>query len=253
VNVVSKLKGQTLILAGASRGIGRALALQLAEAGVNLVLNARDAALLNYTASDCRNLGTRAIALAGSAADSMTASKLVNAALDLGRFHGFIQVAGVLHAGPFLWELSEAHFHEVFAASVAASYQLIRRAVPELSKLGGGLAVFFGSGAAEKSVPGIGAYCAAKAAEEHLARQLATEAPQITTFIYRPGVVETRMQQEARTSTGGASPELRRTFWGFKERGELLSPDESAKALVAILATNPHRFHGGVATWRDGV
>jgi NAD(P)-dependent dehydrogenase (short-subunit alcohol dehydrogenase family) len=251
VNVVSELKGKTLIVTGASRGIGRALALQLAEGGVDLVLNARDAVLLNEVASDCRNLGARAIALPGSAAESTAASKLVDAALDLGHFHGFIQVAGVLHPGPFLWELSEARFHEVLAASVTASYQMICCAVPELLKHGEGLAVFFGSGAAEKSIPGIAAYCSAKAAEEHMARQLAAEAPQITTFIYRPGVVETRMQQQARTSTGGASPELRQTFWGFKERGELLSPEESAKALVVILTSNPRRFHGGMATWRD--
>ena len=250
---MTELRGKTLILTGASRGIGRALALELAQSGVNLVLNARDAALLNEVASDCRNRGARAIALSGSAADSETASKLVEAAHDLGPLHGFIQIAGVLHPGPFLWELSEARFHEVFAANVIASYQIIRCAVPELLKLGGGLAVFFGSGAAEKSIPGIAAYCSAKAAQEHMVRQLAAEAPQITTFTYRPGVVETRMQQQARTSTGGASPELRRTFWGFKERGELLSPEESAKALVAIIASNPRRFHGGMATWRDGV
>ena len=250
---MSELKGKTLILTGASRGIGRALALELAQSDVNLVLNARDAALLNEVASDCRKLGTRAIALSGNAADSAAASKLVDAALDLGHLHGFIQIAGVLHPGPFLWELSEARFHEVFSANVTASYQMIRCAVPELLKLGGGLAVFFGSGAAEKSIPGIAAYCSAKAAEEHMVRQLAVEAPQITAFTYRPGVVETRMQQQARNSTGGASPELRQTFWGFKERGELLSPEESAKALVTILASNPRRFHGGIATWRDGV
>jgi NAD(P)-dependent dehydrogenase (short-subunit alcohol dehydrogenase family) len=253
VIAVSELKGKTLIITGASRGIGRALALELAEAGVNLVLNARDAALLDEVASECGNLGTRAIALSGSAAGSTTASKLVKAAIDLGHFQGFIQVAGVLHPGPVLWELPEARFREVFAASVTASYQMIRFAVPELLKRENGLAVFFGSGAAEKSIPGIAAYCAAKAAEEHLVRQLAAEAPQITTFTFRPGVVETRMQQQARSSKGGASQQLRQIFWGFKERGELLSPEGSAKALVSILMSNPRRFHGGVATWRDGV
>jgi NAD(P)-dependent dehydrogenase (short-subunit alcohol dehydrogenase family) len=89
VKVVTECKDKTLILTGASRGIGRALALELAQSGVNLVLNARDAALLDEVASDCRNLGTRAIALSGSAADSTTASKLVNAALDLGHFNCF--------------------------------------------------------------------------------------------------------------------------------------------------------------------
>jgi NAD(P)-dependent dehydrogenase (short-subunit alcohol dehydrogenase family) len=125
---------------------------------------------------------------------------------------------------------------------------MIRYAVPELLNRGGGVAVFFGSGAAEKSIPGIAAYCSAKAAEEHMARQLAVEAPRITTLIYRPGEVETHMQQQARMSTGGASQELRRTFWGFKERGELLSAEESAKALVTILASDTRRFHGGVQT-----
>ena len=250
---MNDLRDETLIITGASQGIGRALALELAEAGANLILNARHAGPLNEVAAECTNLGTSVMALSGSAADRVTASKLVRAGLDLGHFHGFIQVAGVLHPGPFLWELPEAHFREVFAANVLVSYQMIRFAVPELLKRGGGLAVFFGSGAAEKSIPGIAAYCAAKAAEEHMVRQLAAEAPQITTFIYRPGVVETRMQQQARTSKGGASQELRQTFRGFKERGELLSPEESAKALVKILTSNPQRFHGGIATWRDGV
>ncbi len=250
---MSALKGKTLIVTGSSRGIGRDLALQLAKSGVDLVLNARDAALLDEVASDCRKLGRKAIALSGSAADTSTAFKLVNAALDLGDFHGFIQVAGVLHPGPFLWELSEESYHEIIAASVTASYQMIRYAVPVLLSRGRGLAVFFGSGAAEKSVPGIAAYCLAKAAEEHMVRQLAAEAPQITAFIYRPGVVETRMQQQARTSIGGAAQELRQRFRGYKERGELLSPEAASKALVKILKSDPHRFHGRVATWTDGV
>lgn len=247
-----ELKGKTLIVTGASRGIGRALALELAQKGVGLILNARSGFLLDQVASDCEAAGARVLPIAGSAADAGVASRLVDAALELGHFLGFIQLAGTLYPGPFLWELSEEHFREIFDSSVLASYQITHFAVPKLREQGRGIAVFFGSGAAEKIVPGIAAYCGAKAAEEHLARQLAAEVPEITTFVFRPGVVETRMQEEARTAQGGAAEELRRTFWGFKNRGELISPEEAARSLVRILSRDPRRFHGRIATWRDG-
>ena len=247
-----ELRDKTLILTGASRGIGRALALNLAGAGVHLVLNARGASALDDVATRCEASGARVIPVAGSAADSRVASKLVSAALDLGDFYGFIQVAGMLYPGPLLWELTGEQFGEIFEASVLASYQIMHFAVPELRRLGRGIAVFFGSGAAEKVIPGIAAYCGAKAAEEHLARQLAAEAPEITTFIFRPGVVETRMQEEARTAEGGAAEGLRRTFLEFKNKGELISPEEAARSLVRILTGDPRHFQGKVATWRDG-
>ncbi len=245
--------GRTLIVTGASMGIGRALALVLAENGVSLVLNARHDEPLNQVVEACSNHGVRVRSLAGSAGDGATAMRLCEEAVRLGEFYGFIHVAGVLHPGPNIWELSEGQFRDVFEASVKAAFQLIRTAVPRLRDQGEGLAVFFGSGASERSVPGIGAYCAAKAAEERLALQVAEEAPEITTFIYRPGVVETRMQQTAREASGGAAAELRAIFRGFRDRGELITPEESARALVNILSGNPRRFQGGIATAKDGM
>ena len=250
---MNAIKGKTLILTGASRGIGRALALELAQSGVHLVLNARDGLALEEVVVQCRSHGIEVRSVIGNAAEARTVSGLLGEALTMGNFFGFIQVAGVLHPGPFLWELSEDHFVQIFEAGVMASYQLVRFAVPELLKQGKGVAVFFGSGAAEMSTPGIGAYSAAKAAEEHLVRQLAAEAPQITSFLYRPGVVETRMQQEARSAQGGAAGEVHRVFRGYKERGELISPEKAAQSLVRILMEDPRRFHGKVVYWRDSV
>ncbi len=247
-----RLRNTTWILTGASRGIGRALALLLAEEGARLVLSARHAAPLAEVAALVREKGSEAIPVEGSAGQPEVADRLVRAAKKLGNFTGFIHNAGVLHAGPLLWELPEPHWDEVMEANVKAGYQLIRYAVPELIQAGGGVAVFFGSGAAESNLPGIGAYAVAKAAEEHLARQLAAEAPEITSFVYRPGVVETRMQEEARTAEGGAAEVLHRVFRGYKEQGILLTPEQSARALVRILAGDPRRFSGKVATWEDG-
>ena len=242
------LSGKTLIITGASLGMGKALALLLArEPGVNLVINARHAAPLEEAAAACRAAGVQVRAVAGSAARESVAARLVAEALELGDFYGFIHAAGVLRPGPLLWELSPARFKEILDSHVTAAYQLVRRALPELLPAGTGLAVFFGSGAAVSNLPGIGAYCVAKAAEEHLARQLAAEAPQITSFVFRPGIVETRMQRQARRARGGGAEILHRHFRAYQEAGEVISPQAAARRLLEILSRDPRRYQGEIA------
>lgn len=248
---MSKITGKTLIITGASLGIGRALSLELAREGANLVLNARGVDHLRETAEECMKAGVKVEWVAGSAASEQIAARLVDKAVGTGNFYGFIHAAGVLHPGPFVWELPGERFRQIFEASVEGGFQVAKAAFPRLPD--GGVAVFFGSGAAEIAVPGLGAYCAAKAAEEHMARQLAAEAPWITTIIFRPGVVDTRMTRGAANAEGGAAENLREHFSGYAERGELLAPEVPARALTAILKGPPRRFHGKVATWRDGV
>lgn len=245
------LHGKTLLLTGASMGIGRALAVALAGEGVNLVINARSADLLRETRNLCggpeKMSNGHVQDIAGDASRAKTVEAMLQAARKIGNFWGFIHAAGLLHPGPYIWELAPEDFQAVFQANLMASHQLIRCCLPELLSQGEGLAVFFGSGAAEKTQPGIAAYCAAKAAEEHLARQLAAEAPSVTTLVYRPGIVETRMQAQARESRGGAAEQLQAVFRPWKEQGQLISPEQSAAGLVRLLAVNPRRLHG--KTW----
>jgi NAD(P)-dependent dehydrogenase (short-subunit alcohol dehydrogenase family) len=247
-----KLRGRTFIITGASAGIGKALAVLLSREGSNLVLNAREPAPLARAAGECEESGVVVKYVAGDASDGRTTAEAVAKAIEIGSFSGFIHDAGVVRPGPHLWELPEEHFNEVLAANLVAGYQLTRCAIPELLKQGEGIAVFFGSGAAEITLPGIGAYCVAKAAEEQMARQLAEEAPQIVTLVYRPGVVDTRMQKQAREAVGGAEKFLHKEFRGYKERGMLISPEDAAGALIRIIARNPEKFHGKVCTWTDG-
>jgi len=244
---VAELAGKTLIITGASLGIGRALALELAGIGVNLVLNARHTPALEETAAACAALGIAVRPMAGNAATSETATELFIQAQALPDFYGFIHAAGVLNPGPLLWELSPRQFQEVMESHVIAAYQLIRATVPELLKKGEGLAVFFGSGAADTYIPGIGAYCVAKAAEEHLARELAVEAPTITSFVFRPNATKTRMQRQAREAVGGGAKNLHLIFKGYKARGVLSTPEAEARALVRILINHPRSFHGAIA------
>ncbi len=241
-----ELQGKTLLLSGASMGIGKALALKLAREKVNLVINARSEDPLRETWEQCLDAGISAEYVTGDVSKSRTVETMVEKGQAMGNFFGFIHAAGVLHPGPYIWELDEHDFQTIFQANVYAAFLLVRLCIPVLLKQKQGLAVFFGSGAAEKTQPGIAAYCAAKAAEEHLANQLAAEAPEITTFVYRPGIVETRMQKQARESKGGAAREVQKVFRSWKEKGMLISPEESASALVDLMSSGLQRLHAGV-------
>jgi NAD(P)-dependent dehydrogenase (short-subunit alcohol dehydrogenase family) len=246
------LRGRTLIVSGASRGIGRALASELSQNGVNLVLNARSEVLLEEVAAAAREKGVHVLTVVGDASLASNAREMVKAAVGIGEFVGFIHIAGTLHPGPFLYELPEAMFEDVWRSSVLAGYQIARFSYPKLRRKKSGLAVFFGSGAAEMNVEGIGAYCLSKAAEEHLARQLAIEAPEITCFAYRPLAVETDLQKSAREAKGSGAKTLHRVFGELKGRG-LLTPEVTARALVQIIQRDPRRFHGKIATYKDGL
>ncbi|GIW24541.1 SDR family NAD(P)-dependent oxidoreductase [Meiothermus sp.] len=246
-----KLKNQTFIITGASRGIGEALALELAKAGANLVIGARNAKALEFVRNEVQSLGVRCESVAGSAAHSAVAEALVAAAMQIGHFVGFIHNAGVLNAGPLAYELIEAQYDEIMDSNVKGGYQLARFAYPPLIRQPGSVAVFLGSGVAEHNIPGMGIYAIAKAAEEHLARQLALEAPEVTCFTYRPGIVETEMQRQLREAQGSASETLRPLFRGYQSQGRILTPEQSAKALVRILEGDPRRFHGKIASVHD--
>jgi NAD(P)-dependent dehydrogenase (short-subunit alcohol dehydrogenase family) len=236
------------ILTGASMGFGRAVALAMADKGCGLVLNARTPGLLSQVAEACRT--ARVDYVAGSATDEAVCQEAVAKAVALGDYGGFIHAAGVFHPGPHLWELDKVRADEIVGANFTAALNLVRFGVPPLLDQGGGLAVFVGSGASQLHNPGIGVYSAAKAAEEHLALQLAVEAPDIISFVYRPGLVDTRMQQQGRRADGGASQRVRTEFKAFMDQGMLLSPEESARAFMIALE-NASLHHGRIADARD--
>jgi NAD(P)-dependent dehydrogenase (short-subunit alcohol dehydrogenase family) len=214
-----KIKGQTFIISGASRGIGEALALELARAGAKLVIGARNPKALDSVCERVRSLGVPCASVVGSIADSAVAEAMVREALQLGNFVGFIHNAGVLNAGPLAYELIEVQYDEIMESNVKGGYQLARFAYPHLIKQPGGVAVFLGSGVAEHNIPGMGIYAIAKATEEHLARQLAIEAPEVTCFTFRPGIVETEMQGQLREAQRSASETLRPCSAGTKAKG----------------------------------
>jgi NAD(P)-dependent dehydrogenase (short-subunit alcohol dehydrogenase family) len=241
------LRGKTLIVTGASRGIGHALALELARNRVNLVLNARNEVLLEEVAAAARERSVHVSTVVGDSALASNAKEMVKAAIGIGEFIGFIHNAGTLHPDPFLYELPEAVFEDVWRSHVLIGFEIARFSYPELRRRKNGLAVFLGSGAAEMNLEGTVAYCLSKVAEEHLARQLAAEAPEITCFVYRPTAVDTDMQKDVREAKGSGAWAVHRLSEQLKKQG-FHTPETVAGALVQIIQRDPRRFHGKIAT-----
>jgi NAD(P)-dependent dehydrogenase (short-subunit alcohol dehydrogenase family) len=185
------------IVTGASRGLGRALATGLAEAGWRLVLDARGAAALDAAAGDLA-VHTAVVALPGDITDPTHRADLVAAADRLGGPDLLVNNAGILGPSPQppLINYPLQTLREVYEANVFAPLALTQLLLTRLREVGGAV-VNVTSDAAVEPYPGWGGYGSAKAALEQASRVLAVEEPALRVWWVDPGDLRTRMHQEA--------------------------------------------------------
>ena len=140
------LDGKIAIVTGASRGIGRAIALRLAQDGATLVLASRTAADLAKVAAEIRSHSGVATCVAGDLRDPQFPPALVKAAMDA---HGAIDIvvnnAGATKRGDF-FELTDADWEDGFALKFMGAVRLTRAAWPHLKARRGSLLNIIGSG-----------------------------------------------------------------------------------------------------------
>jgi len=181
------------IITGASRGLGLALARGLAEAGWQLVVDARDASALSAAVS-----GLSAVVVPGDITDPAHRAALVDAAAELGGVDLLVNNAGILGPSPqpavSAYPLSD--LREVYEVNVIAPLGLIQLALPELRSRGGAV-VNVTSDAAVEPYEGWGGYGSAKAALDQAGAVLAAEEPSVRVWRVDPGDLRTRMHQEA--------------------------------------------------------
>ncbi|HEY1884250.1 MAG TPA: SDR family NAD(P)-dependent oxidoreductase [Candidatus Cybelea sp.] len=190
---------RTLIVTGASSGIGAALARLAAGNGYRLVVVARRASRLDELVQAIRERGGTAVAVAGDITAPAMPERIVRTAADaFGRIDVVVNNAG---AGTFgsLLEQSDAEIEAQWQLNAAAPLRIARAAVGHLEAVHGQL-VFLGSGAARVPLPQYGAYAAAKAAIRAAAIQLRRELRRrgISVTYVDPGLVDT----EFHTSIG---------------------------------------------------
>ncbi|MDP2005324.1 MAG: SDR family oxidoreductase [Rubrivivax sp.] len=169
------LEGRCVIVTGAGRGIGRAVALQVAAAGAAVLVNDVDADVAEVVAGEVRAAGGRALALAGSVADWAFAQRMVDTALQaFGRLDGLVNNAALHHeAAP--WDEIEARVRRLIEVNVLGPIACGTPALKHFVAQGAG-AIVNVSSAAHLGVMGHASYGATKGALASLTYGWALEA-----------------------------------------------------------------------------
>jgi short-subunit dehydrogenase len=202
---------RSIVITGASSGIGAALARRAASSGWAVLMLARRGERLESLAREIREGGGSAETLVADVLDGATPQAIVDRAVHaFGRIDVVVNNAGAAHASTLLDE-SEAQIERQWQLHVAAPLRIARAALPQVERAHGGL-VFFGSGLARVPAPGYGAYAPAKAAIRAAAIQLRRELHARGVFItyVDPGVVDTEFSRasgmEERPASWHATP-----------------------------------------------
>jgi NAD(P)-dependent dehydrogenase (short-subunit alcohol dehydrogenase family) len=183
------------IVTGASRGLGLALARELAADGWRLVVDARGASELVAAASELRERGGDVVALPGDVSSDWHRRGLIDAAGD--RIDLVVNNASVLGPSPQprLADYPGSELEQVYRINVFAPLALVRLALPRLAP--GAALLNITSDAAVEAYEGWGGYGSSKAALEHLSAVLAAEHPELRVYAVDPGDMRTRMHQDA--------------------------------------------------------
>jgi NAD(P)-dependent dehydrogenase (short-subunit alcohol dehydrogenase family) len=140
------LAGKTAIVTGASRGIGRAIVLHLAGEGANVLLTARDAALLDLAVEEITKAGGKAASFAADLRDSEAAASIAMEALtQFGGIDILVNNAGATKRGNFE-DLADADWQDGFALKFFGAVRLTRSAWPHLRARGGSVVHVAGAG-----------------------------------------------------------------------------------------------------------
>jgi NAD(P)-dependent dehydrogenase (short-subunit alcohol dehydrogenase family) len=231
------LAGRHALITGGSRGIGAAIATELADLGANITLAARNEAALGAQRDILSQRGDIAVACQRMDLNDPTSiTQGVEAARDcLGPIGILINNAGVAPAAP-LAKLELESWRETFDINVQAAFLLCQAVLDDMQNLGFGRMVNLASTAGLRGYPYVAAYVASKHALVGLTRALALELAKgpITVNAVCPGYTETEMAQNAIANiqqSGKSEAEARAILTRGNPQGRLIQPDEVAAAV----------------------
>ena len=247
-----ELKDKTIIITGASSGIGAAAALLFASEGARVVLGARREPLLNKIVGQISQSNGRAVCLAGDVTDETYSKNLVDLAeRQFGGLDGAFNNAGIMgEMGP-VPEMDSGSWQSVLATNLTSAFFAAKAQIPALEKRGGGSMVFTGTfvGFSNGGMPGMGAYAASKAGLIGLVQSLASDHA-------AKGVrINTILPGGTKTDMAGDDPSTHDFIAGLHPMKRMAEPKEIAQSALFLLSDrasfvtgSPFAVDGGMAT-----
>jgi 3-oxoacyl-[acyl-carrier protein] reductase len=243
----SSLQGRVALVTGASRGIGRACALDLARHGARIAALGRDRDALDETLRQIGELGSDGFPIEADVRDEEQIVRSVALTADrLGGIDVIVNNAGI-GRGAGTAEEDSAGFEDVLRINMTAPFLFVHHALAHLERSAGGSVINIGSVLGMVAAPGMTSYVAAKGGLHHLTRQMALDlAPRgVRVNTVAPGYVQTDLFDATNT------PEQKVKIARLHALGRVGRPEEIAAA-VTFLASDAASFVTGACLAVDG-
>jgi 3-oxoacyl-[acyl-carrier protein] reductase len=241
------LKDRVAVVTGGSRGIGRAVALELAQRGAAVVVNyLKSAEAAETLVNEIQAAGGKAAAFQGDVADFSTAQSLIKFAIEtFGDLHILVNNAGITK-DTLIMMMSESDWDVVLATNLKSTFNCSKAAVKHMLRKRYGRIINIASVAGQMGNPGQTNYSASKAGQIGFTKSLAREiaARNVTVNAIAPGFVDTEI-------LASMAPEILEAAMKLVPLGRKARPEEIAYA-VAFLASDQAAYITGQVLGVDG-
>lgn len=243
--------GKTVIVTGATSGIGRATAEAFARAGAAIVAVGRDRAVVARVVAGIEGAGGRALGCAADVTTDEAPERIVRTAIDgFGRLDVLVNAAGAIATGSVETTTDEV-WDAMMAVNLRAPFRLMRAAAPALGARKGSV-VNVSSVNGLRSFPGVLAYCVSKAGVDHLTRCAALELAALGVRVnaVNPGVTVTNLHRRS----GMGEPQYAAFLERSKETHPLGRPGQADEvaSLILFLASDRAGWMTGETIPIDG-
>ena len=243
-----KLKGNVAIITGASRGLGRASAMEMGKEGVSLVIISRTSPEIEATSRTIEKVGGNVLSLKVDISRSTDVEEAVDKAQShFGKIDILMNNAAVIGPVRPLFEVDEGDWNICMDINLKGTFLFSKAVIPHMIRQKKGKIINVTSGLGVMAMPLFGGYSIAKAGVIHLTKILAEElkAHNIQVNGLDPGVMDTRMQEELRNlGPEVLGDKIYAEFSGFKEKGLLKPPERVAKLAVFLASEGSNSITG---------